>query len=296
MRAETPRIAVIGPGAIGGTIAAWLCEVPGNDITLYARTAFPRLVVDVPEGRTIDRALPVVTNPSEASPVDWVIAVTKAYDTESAARFVEKLVGPATRLAVVQNGVEHMERFAEIVPRERTLPVIVDIPAERSAPGRIRQRRHGTLTVPSGALGEVFRALFAGTPMSVVTTDDFLTASWWKLVVNSAGIVNALTRKPAGVVHDPKAAAAMKGIALETIAVGRAIGAKLHDSLADEILDRFRASPRDSVNSLLADALARRRMELDARNGVVVRFGLKYGIPTPLNEFAIAILEAACND
>jgi 2-dehydropantoate 2-reductase len=289
-------IALVGPGAIGGTIAAWLGEVPGNDVTLYARTPFDKLVVDAPEGRTIERAARVVTDPRAAALVDWVVTVTKTYDTEGAARFLERLVGAATHVAVVQNGVEHMERFAVLVPRERTLPVIVDIPAERSAPGRIRQRRHGTLTVPRGEKSAAFAALFAGTPMTVVQTDDFVTAAWKKLVVNSAGIVNALTEKPAGVVHQPKAASLMKSIALETIAVGRAEGAKLDDALADEILDRFRASPADSVNSLLADRLARRPMELDARNGVVVRLGRKYGISTPLNEMGIAILEAACND
>ena len=289
-------IALIGPGAIGGTIAAWLGEAPGNEVTLCARTPFEKLVVEVPGGRTIERAVRVLTDPNAASPVDWIIAVTKTYDTESAARWIARLLGEATRVAVVQNGVEHMDRFATLVPRERTLPVIVDIPAERAAPGKIRQRRHGTLTVPRGEMGDAFAALFGGTPMSVVETDDFLTAAWKKLVVNSAGIVNALTKKPAGVVHNTAAARLMRAIAEETIAVGRAAGAKLDDALADEILDRFRASPRDSVNSLLADRLAGRPMELDARNGVIVRLGRKYGIATPRNEMAIAILKAARDD
>jgi 2-dehydropantoate 2-reductase len=290
------RIALIGPGAIGGTIAAWLGESNENDVVLCARTPFEKLVVETPEGRTIDRAVRVLTDPSAASPVDWIIAVTKTYDTESAARWIERLLGAQTRVAVVQNGVEHMTRFSALVPRDRTLPVIVDIPAERDSPGRIRQRRHGTLTVPRGEMSAAFAELFAGTPMTVAQTEDFLTAAWKKLVVNSAGIVNALTEKPAGVVNHPKAAALMKGIALETIAVGRAEGAALDDALADEILDRFRKSPPDSVNSLLADRLARRPMELDARNGVIVRLGRKYGVPTPLNETGIAILEAACDD
>jgi 2-dehydropantoate 2-reductase len=33
-------------------------------------------------------------------------------------------------------------------------------------------------------------------------------------------------------------------------------------------------------------------MELDARNGVIVRLGRQHGIPTPYNLMAVALLEA----
>jgi 2-dehydropantoate 2-reductase len=39
--------------------------------------------------------------------------------------------------------------------------------------------------------------------------------------------------------------------------------------------------------------MAGRPMEIDARNGAIVRFGRKHGIPTPLNEMAVALLVAA---
>ncbi|HWA85197.1 MAG TPA: ketopantoate reductase C-terminal domain-containing protein, partial [Opitutus sp.] len=75
-------------------------------------------------------------------------------------------------------------------------------------------------------------------------------------------------------------------------AVARAEGAQLADSLADEIIAGQRAAPPDATNSLLADRAAGRRMEVDARNGAVVRAGRRHGIPTPLNTMALALLEA----
>jgi ketopantoate reductase len=36
----------------------------------------------------------------------------------------------------------------------------------------------------------------------------------------------------------------------------------------------------------------RRPLELDARNGVIVRLGQKHGIPTPSNRMAVALLTA----
>jgi Ketopantoate reductase PanE/ApbA C terminal len=43
----------------------------------------------------------------------------------------------------------------------------------------------------------------------------------------------------------------------------------------------------------LASRLADRPLEIDARNGVIVRLGERAGIPTPLNAMAVAILEAS---
>jgi 2-dehydropantoate 2-reductase len=287
------EIAVIGPGAIGGTLAAWLAELPGNDVSLCVRTPFERLVVEVPGGRSLEPDLGRRLATDDARPVDWVIAATKAYDTAGAREWVARLLGPETCLAVVQNGVEHAERFADVVPPKRTLPVMVDLSAERSAPGRIRQRHVGRIVVPDGELGLRFASLLAASPMEIVRTSDFTTEAWSKLALNSAGVVQALTGKPAGIVRNARAAALMHGIALETIRVGRAVGARLDDALADRILERFRAAKPDAGNSLLADRLAGQPLEIDARNGVVVRLGKAHGIATPLNEMAVAILEAA---
>ena len=287
------KLAVIGPGAIGGTLAAWLTAAGAHHVTVCARTPFERLVVEVPGGRILDVAPTVLTDPSDASVVDWVITVTKTYDTEGAARWLRNLVGPTTRVAVVQNGVEHRERFSPFVPEDRLLPVIIDIPAERSAPGRIHRRRLGDITVPQGALGESFVALFAGTDLAPRTTDDFLSASWRKLVLNSAAVVNALTLRPAGVVADAAVAAVMRAIVVEALAVGRAVGATLDDGLPDEVLARYRAMPPDQVNSLLADRLAHRPTEIDARNGILVRLGAKHAIDTPRNAMAVALIAAS---
>ena len=285
------KVALIGPGAIGGTLAAWLGTT--RDVIICARTPFTELVVDVPGERTLRSTPRVLLDPKDAHSVDWILTVTKTYDTASAALWIERLRGPDTKLCVIQNGVEHLTRFAGVFPPERTLPAIIDIPAERSGPGRIVQRRHGELFVPAGALGESFCALFEGLALRPTLTDDFLTAAWRKLALNSAGIVHALTLKPARVVHNEGAARAMRALCRETIAVGRAEGANLSDTVADDVLERLRKSAPESINSLLADRLAKRPMEIDARNGVVVRLGKKHGVPTPLTEMAVALLEAA---
>lgn len=171
------------------------------------------------------------------------------------------------------------------------LPVVIEMSAERAAPGRIRQRSAGRLVVPDGDVGVAFAALIEGTPIEIATTDDFTTAAWRKLVLNAAGVVQPLTGLSAAVVRRPRIAALARDIAAEAVAVGRAAGARLDPDLPDQVVDRLKASAPDSINSMLADRLARRPMEIDARNGVVVRLGATHGVPTPLNAMAVALLE-----
>lgn len=287
-------IAVVGPGAIGGTVAAWLSRSPlVGELTLCARTPLDRLVVETPDGSVIEAAPRVVTDPAEiAGPVDWVVVATKAYDVEAAPKWLKPLVGPKTRVAVLQNGVEHVERFRPFLTAERIIPAVIDVPAERSGPGRIAHRRNGTLVMPAGEAGEAFAALFAESVIEASTSDDFLTVAWTKLSLNCAGAVNALTGQPGGVVRAEGVADLMREMVRECVAVGRAVGAKLGDGIPDWVIERAMTSPPDSVNSLLADRLAGRPMEWDARNGVIVRLGQIHGIPTPANAMASTLLAA----
>jgi 2-dehydropantoate 2-reductase len=284
-------IALIGPGAVGGVIAATLTQRGNHTLTLCARRALGELNVDL-LGHPVRFSPTILTDPAFAGPVDWVLVCTKAYDCAGAAAWFPGLVGPSTRVAILQNGVEHRERFAAWLPPERLLPVMVDIPAERPEPGRIVQRGPGKMIVPADEAGRQFVDLFVGSALSVTTTTDFKSAVWRKLCLNAPGAINALLLKPAGVFRDESVGRLAVAMARECLQVGRAEGAILEDDLPEQILANCRAAPRDSMNSLHADRAAGRPMEVDARNGAVVRFGRRHGIATPCNEMAATLLAA----
>ena len=121
-------ILLIGPGAIGATLAAWLAQDDRHDVAVAARTSFDSLEVQTPEG--VIRAKPrVYTEFSQARPVDWVLVATKAYDSDAAALWFPTACGPRTRVAVIQNGVEHVARFQKYIEPARIVPVMIDMPA-----------------------------------------------------------------------------------------------------------------------------------------------------------------------
>ena len=287
-----PNITLIGPGAIGGLVAAHLCQNPANSVTVAARTPFDELVLETTDGK-LEHKPQVLTDPSSAKPAEWVLVATKAYDSGAAAEWFPAVLNKRTRVAVLQNGVDHVERFSAWVGAERILPVVVDCPAEREAPGHIRQRGPALVTVPAGDAGTSFAGLFAETDVDCRQTDDFTTAAWWKLCLNAAGVVNALTMQPAGVANDEHAASLMRRIVEEAAAVGRAEGAELRSDIADEVVGIYCNHPADSVNSLHADFAAGRPSEIDLRNGIIVERGKRHGIPTPYNEMAVALVKVA---
>jgi 2-dehydropantoate 2-reductase len=285
------RIALVGPGAVGGVIAAWLAKTGQHEVTLCARRPLGELHVETPHGPLTARPA-VLTDPAQAAPVDWVLVATKAYDAAGAATWLKGLAAKGAPVAILQNGVEHRERFTPWLPAGQIVPVMIDCPAERTDPTHIRQRGTAKIVVQDDARGREFIALFAGTPVEASTTPDFKSAIWRKLCLNSSGVINALLLQPAGAMHDEKLGELLKAMVRECMAVGRAEGAVFEDGLPEKILAGQRAAPPDSMNSIHADRAAGRPMELDARNGVLVRLGRKHGIPTPYNEMAVALLAA----
>jgi 2-dehydropantoate 2-reductase len=289
-------IAVVGVGAVGGTVAARLCAAGRDDVVLCVRTPFDALVVEGPAG--LLRATPrLVTTPDVVHPVPWVLLATKAHQTAGAAHWLRALATSQTTVAILQNGVEHAERVAPYANGATLLPVVVECPADRVAPGRMVQRAPAALLVPATGPGQHFAQLFAGTDIRVTVTPDFVTAAWRKLCLNVAGgAITALTDRPLGVMRRADVAQVARDLMAECLAVGRAEGAMLNAGLIEEIVTAMVTGPAEAGTSMLTDRRAGRLLEADARNGAVARIGARHGIATPLNRAVTALLEAIHQD
>ncbi|HCM4046334.1 TPA: oxidoreductase, partial [Klebsiella quasipneumoniae subsp. quasipneumoniae] len=106
-----PEVALIGPGAIGTTIAAALFAV-GRAPVVCGRTAHSSLVLRTDEGEIVVPG-PVLTDPTAiAAPFDLVFVAVKATQTEAIAPWLTALCSPDTVVCVLQNGVEQRQQFA----------------------------------------------------------------------------------------------------------------------------------------------------------------------------------------
>lgn len=266
----------------------------GHAVRLCVRTPFERLARTL-EGTTREYRHPVETRPEGRAPVDWVLLCTKAHQTEGAAVWLDALVGAATRVAVMQNGVDHAERVARWVPAERAVPCVMSLPVKADGPGKVSQLRSGLAQVPDTAAGRALAALFGGQgAVAFEPRADFTTAVWSKLVSNAVGgAICALAIKPLGAVAAPQVRALAIALAEEVMAVGRAEGAHFSEGHAERAVDHFAGPIGEHWTSIAADRRDARAMEWEARNAVVGRLGRRHGIATPLNDAMTALLALA---
>ena len=288
-------IAVLGPGAIGCAVGGALAHSTPHRVFFCAKTSFDRLHLTFPSGQIIDCLAEVHISPESLPEVDWLLVAVKTYQVPATLPWFQTLVGSQTKVVVLQNGVEQRESVLPFVgDPTRILPAVVQIPCARTAPGTIILRGDHYLIVPGDALGQSFATLTENSPVETRTTPDFPSAAWRKLLLNApTGAICALTERDHAVLRDPAAAELARQIIRECIAVARAEGATLEDSLAEEIVAAAAGKAGDppGSNSMLYDRLAGNQMEFEARNGVVPRLGAKHGIPTPISTALYALLK-----
>jgi 2-dehydropantoate 2-reductase len=287
-------LAVVGVGAIGGAVAADLADL-GHEVVLCSRSPFERLVVTRPDGVS-KLETPALTDPAEiVSPFGWVLLATKAHQSRDAQPWLDRLCGEGTRLAVLQNGVNHAERIEPLVSREtQVLPVVIQLPAEKTAPGMIEQTRSGVLLTPDCDSGHEFVSLFEGARTHVEAREDFSSQSWWKLLSNAAiGGICALTLRPNRAVGEPGARELALTLMREIVLVGRAEGAVLPDDAPEKVLRRILSAAPDHWSSISVDRREGRAMEWEVRNAVVGLLGRRHGIETPQNDALVVLLKLA---
>jgi 2-dehydropantoate 2-reductase len=279
-------VAVIGPGAIGGLLAAEL-HGRGNEVTLCARRPLARLVVE-PDGH--DFVPTVATDPAQVTPTPWIVVALKAMDSAAATPWLERLVRDDSVVVVVQNGVEHDRLDAR---GAALVPAIANTAVERTQDGRLVHRAGDLITLADvpGAAG--FAALLEGSGLRVQLEADFTTAAWRKLLSNIAGNpLTALTGRRAEVFREPDMQRLALALLSETVAVGRAEGARLDDGDAERTIAALASLPPDTGSSMLYDRLAGRPLEVEPLVGVVVRAARRHGIDAPRAQTLYALLSA----
>jgi 2-dehydropantoate 2-reductase len=298
------KVAVIGAGAIGGTVAALLAKA-GHDVQVVARgeqlTALSRnglrltggwgdftVSVDAVEGLTV-------------SP-DIAFLTTKAQDAAVALQAnAEILVG--IPVVVVQNGLEAITTARRAAPRSDIVGALALYAASYLSPGIITV----TTTGPTFLGGPVLPALYAskilGEVMPVELTDNFEGAQWTKLIVNHVNGLSAATGLSVQeVIGDRQLRAIMTETMREAVRVAKASDIEFASlqglshrvlSMLDRLpaafgqllplLMRRRMGSRANPGSTLQSIRRGQATEIDYLNGAVVQRGAAVGVPTPVS-------------
>ncbi len=286
-------VAVVGPGAVGTTVAAYL-SAAGHHVLVCGRT--PRSQVELrPDG-----ADPIVVpGPVRTDPADITGPVERgsARGQGDPERRCGPVAGPAVRRAHerrrLQNGVEQVEQVQPFCPSSTVIPGIVWFSAETQPEGWVRLRTDARLTLPAGPAATTFADLWRAAGGTADCDPDFVTAAWRKLLVNAVAGLMVLTGRRSGMFRRDDLAELAQRYAAECLDVARAEGAQLADDVAAGTVEMFRQAPADMGTSMLADREAGRPQEWDIRNGVIIRKARAHGIATPISDVLVPLLAAA---
>ena len=288
------RIAVVGLGSVGGAVAGTLAAAGRYKIFACTRQPIARLTLERAEG-TIELPLRNLTDPAQAGPVDWVLLCTKTHQTAAAAPWLARLSTPATRVAVMQNGIDHVARVAPLAGGASIVPVLVYYNCERLAADRVRLRHAGPhdAIVADDEPGRAFAALFEETPLRIVRSGDFTTLAWRKLLINAvANPITALTMQRQAVLRRSDVQELCRGILDEAVAAARADGVQLaEDETACTIATLLNFSG-ELGTSMYFDRLGGRKLEVEALTGAIVAAGGRHGLAMPRNQALLTLLRA----
>lgn len=288
------RIVVVGAGGVGGYFGAKLGRA-GQDVTLVARGAHLDAirkdglrVRSAVEGE-YTAAVTAVEKVAGLPPADAVLLCVKSFDTEAAVEQVRAVVGEATPVLSLQNGVDNEDRVDAILGPGHALGGVAYVFAAIESPGVISHTFAGRIVL--GELdgrptprAEGLREAFAAAGVPVALSGDIRRALWEKyLLISAQAGMTALTRCPIGVIRGtPETWRMYRMIVEELAALGRASGVALPGDAVETTLANSRQLAPHLYSSLHYDLIHGKRLELEALHGHAVRLGERFSVPTPM--------------
>lgn len=315
------KLAVYGVGAIGGVVGAGLAAA-GEDVVLV--DVVPEHIAAMNRSGLVIRSasdeqrVPVRAALPEAisGAFDLVFLAVKTQHTQAALESIEPHLGLDSAVVSLQNGLNAPE-IARRIGSSRTIGCMVDFSADYQEPGVIALGRKADLYLGeldgrlTARLLEVRRLLDLAVPTR--TTDNVMGYVWSKLCKGSMDVTTALVDATIGQVrgHKPTQRALVE-VVREGVLVARAEGIRLEPfdhfdpvafvdvtpeglTAAYRVLDAMAAAAAGDLKvrtGYWRDIVVRKRKtEIFALTGEIVRRGERLGIPTPVNRRQLELFD-----
>ncbi len=309
---------IVGAGAIGGTVGAYLTR-GGHTVTVV--DVVPEHVEYINEhgirisGIHGDHHYPLNAIHADDLPdhLEHVILAVKGHFTRDVvSQLIAPRLGETGFVVSFQNGLNE-DTIAEIIGRERTIGAFVHFGADYLEPGHIQlgQEQDIFLGELDGSLSDRVRDLQSALSAVMPThaTDDIYGYLWGKLVYGSMAFAVSTVDAP---VPEILATENGKRVAVaactETARVAGALGHNLRPIGAFEsaafarnpeidganAIERFRDEMASSIKQHMGIwrdlKIKKRRTEVDVQCGEVVRFAGQAGVAVPVNQAIVQII------
>jgi 2-dehydropantoate 2-reductase len=291
-----PSIAVLGPGGVGGFVAAALARA-GQDVLVIARPETAQLIASDGISVTSVRLGNFVAHPAAGTsldaPVDFLVVATKATTLEQALDRIEAQPGLVVPLL---NGLDHLGTLRVRFGEGRVAAGSVRIEADQPARGRVVQTSpflRVDLAADDPALHanlELLRDALTSAQIPAEIGPSEAQVMWQKLVrLAPLALTTSATERPIGYIRaDPHWRKVLQLAIAEAVAVANSDGAHIDPAVPLAELDA--AHPTLS-SSMHRDIVAGRAPEIDAIPGAVMRAAHRHGLECPTIEELVGQIE-----
>ncbi len=296
-------VAVLGPGGVGGLLAALLARA-GNRVICLAGPETARALdahgIQVRSARFDDFTAGVETAPELREPVDACLVAVKHTSLDAALERIPARPSAqgdtnadAGLVVPFLNGVEHPTALRARYGADRVAPAVIRVESTRIAPGVIE---HGSpfaevdLTgdkLPHARLTPLSEALERAGVRTRVLEDE--SAALWAKMAFLAPLALLTTRYgvPVGDIRT-RHREELSTLVEEVAAVSRACGALVDPA---EAVRRYDGFPPTTRTSMQRDAEAGRPLELDAIGGALLRAAHRHGVRVPVADRVVRELQ-----
>ncbi|MQS15616.1 2-dehydropantoate 2-reductase [Streptomyces kaniharaensis] len=277
-------VAVLGPGGVGGLLAALLSRAGHRVICLAGETTADDLRRDgirVRSAQFGEFTAHVEADTELREPVDLCLVTVKHTHLAAALERVPPAMTANGVVVPLLNGIEHPAELRRRFGAQCVAAGVVRVESTRVAPGSVE---HGSpftdidLAGPPDRLAALADVLGSAGVKTRVSEDE--PAVLWAKFAFLAPFALLTTRYELtiGEVRTERREE-LTALVEEAAAVARACGAPADPA---RTLAQYDAFPAEAKSSMQRDAEAGRPLELDAIGGALLRSAARHGVPVPL--------------
>lgn len=303
--AGSPRILIVGAGAIGGFYGAKLAQAGARVWTVvrsdYQTVASQGFRIASPMGDFTFHPEQVLRSAAQADfQPDYILVATKVLPEVGTADLIRPAVSEGTTIVLIQNGIEIELPVAEAFPKNELISGLAYIAISRSGPGQILHQDFGRLTIgvyPNGISdrARLLKELLERVGIPCEIKQDIIAARWEKLLWNAP--FNPISVLAGGVdtreiLSNDVAATLVRKVMREVCDIAASAGHSLPRTLIEQYIENT-AAMKPYKTSMLQDYNARRPVEVEAILGNAIRIAARANVHVPHLEMLYALLKLA---
>ena len=279
------RYGVVGPGAVGTTIAYELAQAD-NEVQLLGRSDKS---VEYDPGNNQSRTTLEVTDIKKVeAPFDVLFVTVKAHQLDAVMPDLAQLIDDNSIVILAQNGYRDLNRL----PIKHIYQAVVYISGQKDG-NTVTHFRDEILHLQRDAFTQQLKRDLDRSGLHIELEDNIETPIWYKLLVNlGINSVTALGHDTARVLKVNGMRELVRNLINDGLQVAQAEVIQFETTLIDDIMHIYDGYPDEMGTSMYYDIKDRKTLEIDYIQGYIYEKARVHNLNTPYLDTIYTLLLA----